>query len=148
MESLKLIVDYGIIGFLLLMSIIAVGIAIERYFFIRKFDLKSFLEENKTAGELEVLLTKRMYVISSVGVNAPYIGLLGTVIGIMLTFYDISHGSMNIKSVMIGLSLALKATAIGILVAIPCVFLNNLLLRKAREKIEIFKSLEREKYGC
>jgi hypothetical protein len=51
--------------------------------------------------------------------NAPYIGLLGTVLGIMLTFHTM--GALAVTTIMIGMSLALKATAAGLLVAIPCV---------------------------
>ena len=42
------------------------------------------------------------------------------------------------KSIMTGLSLALKATAAGIAVAIPCVMLNNILRRKVREHMALF----------
>jgi biopolymer transport protein ExbB len=138
METIKLAVDYGIIGMLIVMSIIAIGIAIERISFIRHFDLKEAAKSLKTREELEVELTKRLYIIASIGSNAPYIGLLGTVLGIMFTFYEMGQGGMDVKNIMVGLSLALKATAIGLLVAIPCVFLNNMLLRKIREKLTIY----------
>jgi biopolymer transport protein ExbB len=45
--------------------------------------------------------------------------LLGTVLGIMLTFHTM--GALAVTTIMIGMSLALKATAAGLLVAIPCV---------------------------
>lgn len=139
MEFIKSLVDYGVIGGLLIMSTIAFGIAIERFAFIRGLDLGSI----KSKDELEVILTKRLYLIASIGSNAPYVGLLGTVLGIMLTFYEIGQGnSMDVKSIMVGLSLAMKATAIGLLVAIPCVFLNNILLRKVKEKIAQYRTEE------
>jgi len=80
---------------------------------------------------LKLDLNKGLTVIATVASNAPYVGLLGTVFGIMLTFYDIGQsGNIDTKSVMIGLSLALKATALGLLVAIPSmVFYNGLLAR-------------------
>jgi biopolymer transport protein ExbB len=135
---MKLAVDYGIIGMLIVMSIIAVAIAIERFSFMRQFDLKGAAKRLVSREELETELTKRLYIIASIGSNAPYIGLLGTVLGIMLTFYEMGQGGMDVKNIMIGLSLALKATAMGLLVAIPCVFLNNMLLRKIREKLTIY----------
>ena len=47
-------------------------------------------------------------------------GLLGTVLGIMITFYDMgTTGNINAGEIMTGLSLALKATALGLAVAIP-----------------------------
>ncbi|MEO0230255.1 MAG: TonB-system energizer ExbB [candidate division WOR-3 bacterium] len=140
MQTIKLIVDYGIIGMLVVMSIIAVAIAIERFSFIRNFDIKEAAQKLISPEELETELTKRLYIIASIGSNAPYIGLLGTVLGIMLTFYEMGQGGMDVKNIMIGLSLALKATAVGLLVAIPCVFLNNMLLRKIKEKLTIYTS--------
>jgi biopolymer transport protein ExbB len=71
--------------------------------------------------------------------NAPYLGLLGTVLGIMLTFQTLgATGEMDVKSIMTGLALALKATAAGIVVAIPCVALNNALRRRVRERLTDF----------
>jgi len=61
----------------------------------------------------------------------PYIGLLGTVIGIMLTFYDMGQsGNISVQTIMTGLALALRSTAGGILVALPAVMFYNALLRK------------------
>jgi biopolymer transport protein ExbB len=52
------------------------------------------------------------------------------VLGIMLTFHTMgTSGTMAVQTIMIGLSLALTATAVGLLVAIPCVVLNNILWR-------------------
>jgi biopolymer transport protein ExbB len=138
METIKLTIDYGIMGMLIVMSIIAVGIAIERFSFIQRLDLNEAAKSLKTREELEIALTKRLYIIASIGSNAPYIGLLGTVLAIMLTFYEMGQVGMDVKNIMVGLSLALKVTAMGLLVAIPCVFLNNMLLRKINEKLAIY----------
>ncbi len=129
MERVKELVDYGVIGVLLFMSVVSVGIAIERWFFFRRVNLKDF----KSRRDLEVELTKGLHIVATVGSNAPYVGLLGTVLGIMLTFYRIgTHGFVDTKEVMVGLALALKATAVGLLVAIPSVVLYNLLMRKVK----------------
>lgn len=70
--------------------------------------------------------------IATIGSNAPYIGLLGTVGGIMLTFIEIGNNDMvNTQAIMTGLALALKATAMGLVVAIPAIVSYNLLLRKS-----------------
>lgn len=127
MEWIKGTIEWGIIGLLIFLSIIAVSIAIERYLVYRKIDIDSF--PNK--GEFEIFLTKKLHFIATIGANAPYIGLLGTVLGIMFTFYSLGReGFMDTQKIMVGLALALKATAIGLLVAIPSVVLYNLLLRK------------------
>ncbi|MCW5799624.1 MAG: Biopolymer transport protein ExbB [Nitrospira sp.] len=136
MDSLKHIVDYGIIGLLLALSLWALAVAAERWIFYRRIDLRRY----RSQEEFEVVLTKRLVVIGTVAANAPYIGLLGTVLGIMLTFHTMgSSGTMAVQTIMVGLSLALKATAVGLLVAIPCVVLNNVLRRRVTELITQFK---------
>lgn len=129
MEWLKVTVDYGIIGFLIILSIITVAIAIERYLLYRHIKSDNFSDRR----ELELELTKKLHIIATIGSNAPYIGLLGTVLGIMLTFYTMGkEGFVDTDKIMVGLALALKATAIGLLVAIPSVALYNFLLRNVK----------------
>ena len=130
MEWLKAAIDFGIIGLLVLLSIVAVGIALERRMFFKKVRI----EEYGNRRELELALTRKLHLIATVGSNAPYLGLLGTVLGIMLTFATMGQeGMMESGKIMSGLALALKATAAGLLVAIPAVTLYNLLLRSAKE---------------
>jgi len=51
----------------------------------------------------------------------------------MFTVYSMGqNGVMDTGKIMIGLAMALKVTAVGLLVAIPAVFIYNLLLRKAK----------------
>jgi len=138
MDALKHAVDYGIIGLLLLLSLWSVAVAVERWFFYRRVDLTQF----SNVALLEMTLTKRLVIIGTVAANAPYIGLLGTVLGIMLTFHTMgTSGTMAVNTIMIGLSLALKATAVGLLVAIPCVVMNNVLRRRVSELLTQFKAL-------
>ena len=136
MEGLKHLIDYGIIGLLIALSLWAVAVATERWLYFRRVDVRRVQNEQ----EFEVALTKRLVVIGTVAANAPYIGLLGTVLGIMLTFHSMgTSGTMAVQSIMVGLSLALKATAVGLLVAIPCVVLNNVLRRRVTELLTQFK---------
>ncbi len=129
MEWLRAAVDYGIIGLLTVMSIIAVGIAIERHLVYKHIRIDDFPDKKS----LELNLTSKLHIIATIGSNAPYIGLLGTVLGIMLTFYTMGkEGFMDTSKIMVGLALALKATAVGLLVAIPSVTFYNFLLRKAK----------------
>lgn len=129
MEWLKVAIDYGIMGLMLLLSIITVAIAIERHLVYKNLDISRF-SDKKT---LELELTEKLHFIATIGSNAPYIGLLGTVLGIMFTFYNMGkEGFMDTGKIMIGLALALKATAAGLLVAIPSIVLYNLLVRKAK----------------
>lgn len=129
MEWLKLAVDYGVIGLLTAMSIVAVAIAVERFQVYKRIKVADFAD--KKALELE--LTNKLHIIATIGSNAPYIGLLGTVLGIMLTFYTMGNqGFMDSGAIMTGLALALKATAIGLVVAIPSTALYNFLLRRVK----------------
>lgn len=129
MEWLHHAVDYGVIGLLVVMSIIAFSIAIERYLVFRKVQITEYTDKKS----LELELTKKLHIIAIVGSNAPYIGLLGTVLGIMLTFYTMGKsGFMDTGKIMISLALALKVTAVGLLVAIPAIVTYNLLLRKIK----------------
>jgi biopolymer transport protein ExbB len=73
-------------------------------------------------------LRRGMSVLASVGSTAPFVGLLGTVLGIIASFAAIgSEGSGGINTVMTGISEALAETALGLLVAIPAVLLFNYL---------------------
>lgn len=120
--------DFIIIGLLLLMSVTMLAMVAERYIFLRKVNVANY----PTIHELDIDLNRNMTTISTIGANAPYVGLLGTVIGILLTFYQIGHGGGDIDAgiIMMHLSLALKATALGILVAIPSMVFYNGLGRK------------------
>jgi biopolymer transport protein ExbB len=136
MDALKNAVDYGIIGLLVALSVWCVAVAVERWLFYRRVDLAQY----PNSELLEIALTRRLVVIGTVAANAPYIGLLGTVLGIMLTFHTMgTSGTMAVNTIMIGLSLALKATAVGLLVAIPCVVMNNVLRRKIAEILSQYK---------
>ena len=136
MDALKNAVDFGIIGLLVALSVWCVAVAVERWLFYRHIDLAHY----PNSQTLEIALTRRLVVIGTVAANAPYIGLLGTVLGIMLTFHTMgTSGTMAVNTIMIGLSLALKATAVGLLVAIPCVVMNNVLRRKIAEILTQYK---------
>jgi biopolymer transport protein ExbB len=71
-------------------------------------------------------LEKNLIVLGTLGNNAPFVGLFGTVLGIIKAFNDLAvSGSSGASVVMSGVSAALVATAFGILVAIPAVIANN-----------------------
>ncbi len=126
-ELLKANLDHGIFGILGLMSIVVLWFALERWIYFMRVKTKNFEIEE----ELQIALTRGLTTISSIGVNAPYIGLLGTVLGILITFNDLGKGGeINTNNIMLGLSLALKATAGGLVVAIPAIMIYNSLLRK------------------
>lgn len=80
--------------------------------------------------------------LGSVGSNAPFIGLLGTVFGILKAFADLSLASTGgPQVVMAGISEALVATAVGLLVAIPAVVFYNLCKVRVKRSIVRLQSL-------
>jgi biopolymer transport protein ExbB len=128
MEFLKQYLDFMVFGLLGLMSFLMIWFVIERFIFYARFKVEDYTHPE----QLQVVLTHRLTAISSIGSNAPYIGLLGTVFGILITFWDIGQGGGNIdpSAIMLGLALALKATAAGLVVAIPSIMFYNSLLRR------------------
>jgi biopolymer transport protein ExbB len=126
-ENLKELIDYGVLGVLGFMGFLALWAYIERLIFFFRIDLRKY----KYKEELDIDLTKNITIISSVGSNAPYVGLLGTVLGIIITFYLLgSGGDVSATKIMKSLSLALKATALGLVVAIPAMLFYNHIIRK------------------
>lgn len=140
-EFVKNIVDYGIIGLLGAMSFVSLWFYLERIIFYKNIDFSKY----KSKKELELDLTNNINIISTFGSNAPYIGLLGTVIGIIITFYLMGQTeSLDAKMIMTSLALALKATAMGLVVAIPSIIFYNHLGRKIEVLVTKWEiSLER-----
>jgi biopolymer transport protein ExbB len=78
-------------------------------------------------------LEKRLIILGTIGNNAPFVGLLGTVMGIIKAFHDLSVATtQGPQTVMAGISEALIATAVGLFVAIPAVILYNWLKSLAK----------------
>lgn len=127
LELIKAYGEYFVIGILAFMGFLSLWFWIERLIRYRNIDIKEY--KHKTQLELEV--TKHVDIIATCGSNAPYVGLLGTVFGIMLTFYTMGQGAgMDVNAIMSSLALALKATALGLLVAIPAIIFTNHLGRR------------------
>ncbi|TLD85231.1 TonB-system energizer ExbB [Helicobacter sp. MIT 11-5569] len=127
METLKTYIDIIIFSILGLMAFVALWCVIERLLFFRKLDLRNF----ESQQDFDDAITENLTTLHIIYSNAPYVGLLGTVIGIMITFYDMGmSGNIDVKSIVVGLSLAFKATALGLVVAIPSLMAHNALFRK------------------
>jgi biopolymer transport protein ExbB len=83
-------------------------------------------------------LEKGLPVLATLGANAPFIGLFGTVLGIVRAFAALSGATgpaSNGASVMSGISQSLYATAAGLFVAIPAVVAFNILSQKLKTLI-------------
>lgn len=137
MDFLKHYIDFIIFGILGFMSFLVVWFSIERVIFYRRLKFSDYASLNS----FEEAITNNLNTLYIIYSNAPYIGLLGTVIGIMITFYDMGiSGTMDVKDIMLGLSLALKATALGLVVAIPTLIIYNVFLRKVEVLSNRFKA--------
>jgi biopolymer transport protein ExbB len=81
-------------------------------------------------------MEKRLVILSTLGNNIPFIGLLGTVLGIMKAFRDLAMmGEAGPSVVMKGISEALIATAMGLAIAVPCVIAYNVLSRIVKDRV-------------
>ncbi|MFP5518551.1 MAG: MotA/TolQ/ExbB proton channel family protein [Bdellovibrionia bacterium] len=187
--------DQVVLWILLVLSVLSVGMILERFFALRKISSEServrlkikmalqsnsvedvediakdpqsiegraasyalkHMRDNGSKGLEEIFntfaltekpeLEKFLGFLATVGSNAPYIGLLGTVLGIMKAFNDLAMApEAGQQTVMAGISLALVATAAGLFVAMPAVISYNYFSKKVKG---IFTSLESVKELC
>ena len=86
-------------------------------------------------SELKSNLEKGLPVLGTLGSTTPFIGLLGTILGIIVSFGALSNGTGDMNAVMLSLAEALILTAVGLIVAIPAVIGFNYFSRKARTVI-------------
>ncbi|NLK67108.1 MAG: TonB-system energizer ExbB [Campylobacteraceae bacterium] len=136
MEFLSKYIDLMIFGTLGAMGFIVITLGIERMLFFWTMKMENY----KTLQDLEIDVSRNLTAIGAIGSNAPYVGLLGTVIGIIIVFYDMGvSGNFETATIMAGLSTALYATAMGLAVAIPSLVIHSFFVRKAQLKITIFE---------
>ncbi|MFN7903731.1 MAG: MotA/TolQ/ExbB proton channel family protein [Pseudobdellovibrionaceae bacterium] len=181
--------EFVILIFLIMLSVVSIGLILERYFSLKKLTnesarvrnrLKLALQSNSpedvedlakdptsiegraagyalkhmrdsgNKGVEEIFNTfallerpeieKYLSFLATIASNAPYVGLLGTVLGIMKAFNDLALApEAGQQTVMAGISSALIATAAGLFVAIPAVIFYNYFNKQVRG---IFQSLE------
>lgn len=103
---------------------------------------KMELDELLTAARMEqrLVLEKYLGILGTLGNTAPFIGLFGTVVGIIKAFHDLAvSGTGGPAVVAAGISEALVATAAGLLVAIPSVVVYNFFMKKVKELATIME---------
>jgi biopolymer transport protein ExbB/TolQ len=82
-------------------------------------------------------LMRRTNILGTLGATAPFIGLLGTVFGIIQAFRDLAETvGRSSQAIMGGIAEALVATGLGLFVAIPCVLAYNYYSRRAYQAVE------------
>ena len=193
--SVAHLADQVVLWFLLVLSVLSIGMILERFFALRKVSAESakvrdrikhalqsnspedvedlakdpnsiegraagyamkHMRESGSRGLEEIFntfalterpaLEKFLGFLATVGSNAPYVGLFGTVLGIMKAFNDLAMSpEAGQQTVMAGISMALVATAAGLFVAIPAVIAYNYYSRQVRS---IFHSLDSVRELC
>src|SRR6476469_1849160 len=142
---------------LLGLSVVSVAVMVERAIFLRARgdadalarELEGLLKGGDLEGARQVLagrampgamarlrvdMERNLGLLGTLGNNAPFIGLFGTVLGIIKAFADLSRNSAGgAGAVMAGISEALVATAVGLMVAIPAVIAFNYFQAKVRK---------------
>lgn len=181
----------AVLWLLLILSIVSVGIILERFFTLRGIKARSqkvqdrirealqtynlneveeisrdreslegramsyglrHIKENGVDGLEEIFnsyslverprLEKGLSFLATVGNNAPFVGLLGTVLGIMKAFNDLALAeAADNKVVMAGIAEALVATAVGLLVAIPAVAAFNYFQKQVKGTLQSMESV-------
>lgn len=97
----------------------------------------SFVMEKKNTLESNLSL------LATIGSNAPFIGLLGTIFGVMDAFNALGLATgASASIVMLGIAKALLATAVGLIVAIPSIISYNYLRRKVTIIIQNFEYIK------
>ncbi len=190
LEKMMLVGSIWILYLLIVLSVMTLAVALERYFYFRRTNLafrdfcvwlngalqaKNFEEIRGRCSEtsvpanelvLEALqnvrhgtesldyhlrhvisrlrqdMDQRVLFLGTVGSNAPFIGLLGTVFGVIEAFHQLAlTGVGGSSAVMAGISEALVATGVGLLVAIPAVVLFNYFQRTIKTRVANLEAL-------
>jgi len=119
-------------------------------------------EETLTAEKLEVIksaleativreaarMNKQLVTLTLAVSGAPFLGLLGTVVGIMITFAAIAMaGDVNVNTIAPGVAAALSTTVAGLIVAIPSMFGYNHLATRIKELVATMETFANEYVG-
>lgn len=105
----------------------------EQQVFLSQADLDLIASNTYAAiASQQKVLEKNLFVLSTIVTLGPFLGLLGTVWGILLTFSQLQGAQAN-ASMLSGLSMALATTVIGLVVAIPALIGYNYLKNQSQE---------------
>lgn len=144
-EWLARLILLGLIG----LSIWSVTIIFDRKKILDNFNIKEFLKklQDKANGfktqkvdqaistelfQLKKELDKGLSILGTLGSTTPFIGLLGTILGIIVAFGELSAGKADTNAIMFALAEALILTAVGLFVAIPAVIAFNIFSKRIR----------------
>ena len=109
-------------------------LAVEKEDFSRAFDITVNIVGRK--------LEKYLAILGTIGATAPFLGLFGTVVGVIVTLQVLGEAGGQTQEVVIGIAKALIATGYGLIVAIVAVIMNNYYQNTARRFEEDFQLLK------
>jgi biopolymer transport protein ExbB len=150
-----------VLWLLIVLSVASLAIMFERWWFFRKYavarsglarEIRVLLSESdpdRALGDKELTaavegakarerlrLERNLAFLATLGSNGPFIGLFGTVLGIIKAFHDLAASQAGgASTVMSGISEALVTTAVGLLVAIPAVVAFNYFSRCVKVRL-------------
>ncbi len=150
-----------VLWLLIVLSVASLAIMLERWWFFRKYavaraglarEIRMMLSESdpdRALGDKELTaavegakarerlrLERNLAFLATLGSNGPFIGLFGTVLGIIKAFHDLAGSQAGgASTVMSGISEALVTTAVGLLVAIPAVVAFNYFSRCVKVRL-------------
>lgn len=141
-----------ILFFLVILSVWSISIIFDRRKFLKKFDTESEFDEikkhafgmeksqvqqgmNRHFFNLQNKMQKGLGILGTLGSTTPFIGLLGTILGIIVAFGELSMGKAGSNAIMFALAEALILTAVGLFVAIPAVVAFNIFNKSIKTKI-------------
>jgi biopolymer transport protein ExbB len=144
-EWLARLILLGLVG----LSIWSVTIMIDRKRFLEAFSIQNILDQLKKQADqfsvekVDLALSHELYktkasmdkglsILGTLGSTTPFIGLLGTILGIIVAFGELSQGKADTNAIMFALAEALILTAVGLFVAIPAVISFNLFNKKIK----------------
>lgn len=106
-------------------------------------------EMHRAVGEMTLQLERKMAFLSSVISGAPFLGLLGTVWGIMAVFASVamSDAVPTVQSIAPGVASALVTTVLALLVATPALFAYNFLVNRIRTLIQEMNNFSAELFS-
>jgi biopolymer transport protein ExbB len=119
-----ILVGWPVLSILLICSVVSLAIALQCWFVLK--ECRTVGSNRQRLRDLLVLVEQRLAILGTIANAAPFIGLLGTVVGIIRAFHSISMNTGGgISMVAGGISEALISTAAGLAVAIPSSMLYN-----------------------
>lgn len=156
--GLTLLGAQWVLGLLIILSVVSIALILERWSHFRRASMNLETEikrglagistadrasrgqfmSDKLVADARLKAEAHLSWLATIGSNAPFVGLFGTVLGIIRAFHDLSQtGAQGSAVVSAGIAEALVATAIGLFVAIPAAVAYNHFQRKVKDMLLI-----------